>query len=116
MLIQRRDVVFMEEKTIEDIDEVDKTTPNKDINLSNISLVRLPNNNNLNVIGGDDQNGEPYDYVDDQKLGDEINIPSNDDEWNRDISQDENLGEASESSQVQLRRHNRQRQSSTRYN
>ena len=55
-------------------------------------------------------------YVDDQQLGDEVNIPTNDGEGESDMSQDENLGEAPESSQVQLRRSNRQRQPSTRYN
>ncbi|PNX65828.1 hypothetical protein L195_g062791, partial [Trifolium pratense] len=69
---------------------------------------------NLDTIGGDVQNGEPHDYVDDQELGEEVYIPADNDEEN-DMSQDENLGEAPESSQVQLRRSNRQRQPSTRY-
>ena len=69
----------MEDKNIKDIDKVEKTTPNKNISLSNINLVRLPNHN-LDAICGDDHNGDPYDYVDDQQLGDEVNIPTNDDE------------------------------------
>lgn len=83
--------------------------------MSNVDLVRLPSHN-LDAIGGDDHNGEPYDYDDDQQLGDEVNIPTNDGEGKNDVSQDENLGEAPESSQVQLRRSNRKRQPSTRYN
>ncbi|CAJ2658024.1 unnamed protein product [Trifolium pratense] len=104
----------MTDQTIEDIDKVEKTTPEKDVSLSNIDPVRLPVHN-LDTIGGDVQNGEPHDYVDDQQLGEEVYIPADNDEEN-DMSQDENLGEAPESSQVQLRRSNRQRQPSTRYN
>lgn len=63
-LIRRRDVVFMEDQTIEDIDKVEKDTPKKDINLSNIDPVWSPSNN-MDAIGGDDPNGEPYDYIDD---------------------------------------------------
>ncbi|CAJ2679244.1 unnamed protein product [Trifolium pratense] len=96
-----------------DIDKVEKTTPEKDVSLSNIDPVRLPVHN-LDTIGGDVQNGEPHDYVDDQQLGEEVYIPADNDEEN-DMSQDENLGEAPESSQVQLRRSNRQRQPSTRF-
>ena len=55
----------MEDQNIEDIDKVEKTTPKKDISLSNVDPVRLPNNN-LDVIEGDDHNGNPYDYVDGQ--------------------------------------------------
>ncbi|CAJ2645756.1 unnamed protein product [Trifolium pratense] len=113
-LIRSRDVVFMEDQIIEDIDKVEKTTPEKDVSLSNIDPVRLPVHN-LDTIGGDVQNGEPHDYVDDQQLGEEVYILADNDEEN-DMSQDENLGEAPESSQVQLRRSNRQRQPSTRYN
>ncbi|CAJ2627704.1 unnamed protein product [Trifolium pratense] len=104
----------MTDQTIEDIDKVEKTTPEKDVSLSNIDPVRLPVHN-LDTIGGDVQNGEPHDYVDDQQLGEEVYIPADNDEEN-DMSQDENLGEAPESSQVQLRRSNRQRQPSTRNN
>ncbi|MCI77722.1 hypothetical protein A2U01_0098992, partial [Trifolium medium] len=69
--------------------------------MSNVDPVRLPVHN-LDTIGGDAQNGELHDYVDDQQLGDDVNIPANNDEEN-DMSQDGNLGEAPESSQVQLR-------------
>ncbi|MCI63409.1 hypothetical protein A2U01_0084666, partial [Trifolium medium] len=60
----------MKDQTIEDIDKVEKTTPKKDISLSNVDPVRLPVNN-LDTIGGDVQNNEPHDYVDDQQLGEE---------------------------------------------
>src|SRR6266487_4225588 len=113
-LIRSRDVVFMEDQTIEDTDKVENTTPKKDVSLSNIDPVRSPVHN-LDTIGGDVQNGEPHEYVDDQQLGEEVYIPADNDEEN-DMSQDENLGEAPKSSQVQLRRSNRQRQPSTRYN
>lgn len=112
-LIKSRDMLFMEDQNIEDMDKVDKATPKKDISLSNVDPIRLPSHN-LDVIGGDDHNGEPYDYVDNQQLGDEVNIPTNDGEGDSDISQYENLSEALELSQVQLMRSNRQRQSSTR--
>lgn len=114
-LIQSRDVVFMEGQTIEDIDKVEKDTHKKNINLFNVDPVQLPSHN-LDAIGDDDRNGEPYDYVEDQQLGDEVNIPINNGERKSDISKDENLGQAPESSQVQLKRSNRQRPPSIRYN
>lgn len=114
-LIQIRTVVFMEDQTIEDIDKVENVTPKKDISLSNVDQVQLPSHN-MDAIDGDDHDGEPYDYVDDQQLGDEVNIPTNYGEGESDVSQDENLSEALESSQVQLKRSNKQRQPSTRYN
>ncbi|MCI74986.1 hypothetical protein A2U01_0096252, partial [Trifolium medium] len=58
----------MEDRTIEDIDKVEKTTPKKYISLSNVDPIRLPVHN-LDTSGGDVQNGEPHDYVDDQQLG-----------------------------------------------
>lgn len=51
----------MEDQTIEYIVKLEKDTPKKDINLSNIYPIQLPSHN-LDAIGGDDQNGEPYDY------------------------------------------------------
>jgi hypothetical protein len=82
----------MEDQTIEDIDKVEKTTPKKDISLSNVDPVRLPVHN-LDTTGGEVQNDEPHDYVDNQQLGEEINIPADNDKEN-DMSRDENLGEA----------------------
>lgn len=68
----------MEDQTIEDNDKVENTLK-KYISLSNIDLVQLPIHN-LDTIGGGDQNGEPRDYVYHKKIGDEINIPTNNDE------------------------------------
>ncbi|RDX63641.1 hypothetical protein CR513_57905, partial [Mucuna pruriens] len=61
------------------------------------------------------QNGEQHNY-DDQLLGDGFDVPLDDDvEEEQEMSQDENLGDAPELPPVQLRRSNRQKQSSTRY-
>lgn len=56
--------MFMGDQTIEDIDKVNNTTLTKDISLCNIYLVRLLVHN-LDTIGGNDQNGELHNYVDD---------------------------------------------------
>ncbi|RDX67314.1 hypothetical protein CR513_53828, partial [Mucuna pruriens] len=62
------------------------------------------------------QNGEQHNYVGDQQLGDDFDVPLDDDaEEEQEMSQDENLGDAPELPPVQLRRSNRQRQSSIRY-
>ncbi|RDX88079.1 hypothetical protein CR513_30373, partial [Mucuna pruriens] len=56
------------------------------------------------------QNGEQH------NLGDDFDVPLDDDaEEEQEMSQDENLGDAPELPPVQLRRSNRQRESSTRY-
>lgn len=75
----------MEDQTIEDIDKVEKATPKKDISLFNVDPVQLPSHN-LDDIGGDDHNGESYDYVDDQQLGYEVIILTNNGEREIDIS------------------------------
>lgn len=75
-LINIYEVVFMEDQTLEYIYKMEKTTPEKDINLSNINPVPLPIHN-LDTISGDNQNDEPHDYVDDQQLRDEVNILTN---------------------------------------
>ncbi|RDY10271.1 hypothetical protein CR513_05239, partial [Mucuna pruriens] len=100
-LVRSCDVQFMEDQTIEDIDKVKNSTLEKDNSLSKIDLVRMP---------------EQHNYVGDQQLGDGFDIPLDDDaEEEQEMSQDENLGDAPEPPSVQLRRSNRQRQSSTRY-
>jgi len=48
-LVRSRDVHFMEDQTIEDIDKVEKTTPEKDNNLTDGNLMRLPAHNLDNV-------------------------------------------------------------------
>ena len=50
-----------------------------------------------------------------QQPGDEVHVPSDDDEEEHDMSQDKNLGDATEPPQVQPRRSNRERQPSRRY-
>ncbi|RDX91760.1 hypothetical protein CR513_26204, partial [Mucuna pruriens] len=68
------------------------------------------------TIEDTDKNGEQHNYVGDQQLGDGFDVPLDDDvEEEQEMSQDENLSDALEPPPVQLRRSNRQRQSSTRY-
>lgn len=83
----------MEDQTIEYIDKVEKVTPKKDIILSSVDPARIPSRS-LDDIDDDDHNGEPYDYVDDQQIGDEVNIITNDGERESDMSKYENLSEA----------------------
>ncbi|RDX75071.1 hypothetical protein CR513_45098, partial [Mucuna pruriens] len=88
-LVISRDVQFMEDQTIEDIDKVKKSTPEKNNNLSEIDPVRM-------------------------LLGDDFDISlDNDVEEEQEMSQDENLGDAPKPPQIRLKRSNRQRQSST---
>ncbi|RDY00296.1 hypothetical protein CR513_16554, partial [Mucuna pruriens] len=104
-LVRSCDVQFMEDRTIEDIDKVNKTTPKKDNNLSEIDMDTADNNV---------QNGEQHNYVGDQQLGDGFNVPPDAKEEQK-MLQDENPGDVPEPPPVQFRRSNRQRQSSTRY-
>ncbi|RDX78423.1 hypothetical protein CR513_41306, partial [Mucuna pruriens] len=98
-LVKSRDVQFMKDQTIEDIGKVKKTTPEKDNSLSEV-----------------DQNGEQHNYVGDQQLEDDFDFPPDDDaEEEQEMSQDENPGDASKPPPIQLKRSNRERQSSTRY-
>ncbi|RDX71970.1 hypothetical protein CR513_48611, partial [Mucuna pruriens] len=114
-LVRSRDVQFMEDQTIKDIDKVKKSTPDKDNSLSEIDPVRMPVHD-LDTADNNVQNGEQHNYVGDQQLGDGFDIPLDDDvEEEQEMSQDENLGDAPELPPVQLKRSNRQRQSSTRY-
>ncbi|RDX96558.1 hypothetical protein CR513_20775, partial [Mucuna pruriens] len=63
-----------------------------------------------------DKNGEQHNYVGDQHLGDGFDVSLDDDaKEEQEMPQDENLGDAPKPPPVQLRRSNRQRQSSTRY-
>ncbi|RDY06218.1 hypothetical protein CR513_09841, partial [Mucuna pruriens] len=110
-LARSRDVQFMEDQTIEDIDKVKKSTLEKDNSLSEIDLVRMPIHD-LDTTDNNVQNGEQHNYGD-QQLGDGFDVPLDDDaEEEQEMSQDENLGDAPELPSIQLRR---QRQSSIRY-
>ncbi|RDY13059.1 hypothetical protein CR513_02068, partial [Mucuna pruriens] len=83
-LIRSRDVQFMEDQTIEDIDKVKKYTLEKDNSLSEIDLVRMP------VHDFDTADNNVQNAVEEQEM-----------------SQDENLGDALEPPPVQLKRSNR---------
>ncbi|RDY07901.1 hypothetical protein CR513_07924, partial [Mucuna pruriens] len=114
-LVRSRDVQFMEDQTIKDIDKVKKSTPQKDNNLFEIDPVRMPVHD-LDTVDNNVQNGEQHNYVGDQQLGDGFDVPLDDDaKVEQEISQDENPGDAPEPPLVQLRMSNRQRQLSTWY-
>ena len=105
-LVRSRDVKFMEDQTIEDIDKMKKSTPKEDNGVADFELVQPPIQN----LNTDAQND-----VDDQQPAYEVDVPVDDDEEEHDISQDENLSDATEPPQVQVRRSNRERQPSRRY-
>ncbi|RDX91561.1 hypothetical protein CR513_26441, partial [Mucuna pruriens] len=108
-LVRSRDVKFMEDQTIEDIDKVKKSTLEKDNSLSEIDPVQM-------LVHDLDTVDNNHNYVDDQQLGDGFDIPLDDDaEEEQEMSQDKNLGDAPEPPLVQLRKSNRERESSTRY-
>ncbi|RDX67589.1 hypothetical protein CR513_53513, partial [Mucuna pruriens] len=112
-LVRSRDVQFIKDQTIEDIYKVKKSTPKKDNSLSKIDPVQMPIHD-LDTTNNNIQNGEQHNYGG-QQLEDEFDVPLDDDaEQEQEMSQDENLGDALELPPVQLRRSNRQRQSSTR--
>ncbi|RDY02473.1 hypothetical protein CR513_14061, partial [Mucuna pruriens] len=109
-LVKSRDVQFMEDQTIEDIDKVKNTTLEKDNSLFEIDPVRMPVHD-LDTTKNNVQNGEQHNY-----LGYGFDVPPDDDaKEEQEMSQDENLADAPKPPPVQLRRSNRKRQSSTRY-
>ncbi|RDX78452.1 hypothetical protein CR513_41272, partial [Mucuna pruriens] len=77
-LVRSRDVQFMKDQTIEDIDKVKKTTLEKDNSLSEIDLIWMPVHD-LDTIENNVQNGEQHDYVGDQQVGDIFYVPPDDD-------------------------------------
>ena len=105
-LVRIRDVKFMEDQTIEDIDKMEKSTPKEDNGVADFEPVQPPIQN----LNTDVQND-----VGDQQPAYEVDVPVDDDEEEYDMSQDENLSDATEPPQVQLRRSNRERQPSRRY-
>ncbi|RDY09990.1 hypothetical protein CR513_05555, partial [Mucuna pruriens] len=107
-LVRSRDVQFMEDQTIEDIDKVKKYTPEKDNSLFEIDLVRMLVHD-LNTADNNVQNGEQHNYGD-QQLGDDFDVSLDDD-----VEEEQEMGDALELPPVQLSRSNRQRQSSTSY-
>ncbi|RDY10796.1 hypothetical protein CR513_04621, partial [Mucuna pruriens] len=76
-LVRSRDVQFTEDQTIEDIDKVKKTRPEKDNSLFEIDLVRMPVHD-LDIVENNVHNGEQHDYVDDQQLEDIFYVPLDD--------------------------------------
>jgi len=103
-LVRSRDVQFMEHHTIEDIDKVDKTTPEKDSNLTDGNPIRLPAHNLENVetkAQDDEQHGD----VDDQQVRSGVEVPIDDAQEEH----DDDLGDIPKLPQVQLRRSNRQK-------
>jgi len=104
--VRSRDVKFMEDQTIEDIDKIENTTSEIDNRLSKVDLVRMPLHD-LDTIENNVQNDEQHDDVDDQQLGDDFDVPIDDVEEEHETSQDEDPGDAPEPPQVQIRRSNR---------
>ncbi|RDY07420.1 hypothetical protein CR513_08470, partial [Mucuna pruriens] len=114
-LVRSHDVQFIEDQTIEDIDKVKKTTPEKDNCLSEIDLVRMLIHD-LDTTENNVQNSKQHNYVGYQQLGDGFDVPLDDDaEEEQEMSQNENPNDVLEPPPVQLKRSNRERQSSTRH-
>ena len=101
----------MEDQTIEDIYKVEKTTPEKDSNLTDGNPMRLPAHN-LENVETKAQDNEQHGDVNDQQVGSGVEVPIDDAQEEHD---DDDLGDIPESPQVQLRRSNTQKQPSTRY-
>ena len=76
-LVRSRDVQFMEDQTIEDIDKVEKTTPEKDSNLTDGNPMRLPAHN-LENVETEAQDNEQHGDVDDQPFGSGVEVPIDD--------------------------------------
>ena len=91
----------MKDQTIEDIDKVKKTTPEKTLSAHNLENVET-----------EAQDNEQHGDVDDQQVGSGVEVSIDDAQEEHD---DDDLGDELESPQVQLRRSNRQKQPSTRY-
>ncbi|WVZ20167.1 hypothetical protein V8G54_007489 [Vigna mungo] len=111
-VVRSRDVQFMEDQTIEDIDKVEKSTPKEDGNVTDIDPIRLSINDLDIDVHDDEQHGD----IDNQQVGDSLNVPiDNVDEEEHDVSQDESLGDVTELPEAQPRRSDRPKQPSKRY-
>ncbi|RDX98308.1 hypothetical protein CR513_18798, partial [Mucuna pruriens] len=109
-LVRSRDMQFMEDQIIEDIDKIKKTTPEKDNSLPEIDLVMMLIHD-LDIAENNVQNGEQHNNVGDQQLRNGFDVPLDDDaKEEQEMSQNENLGNAPEPPLVQLRMSNRERQ------
>jgi len=110
-LVRSHDVQFMEDQTIEYIDKVKKTTPEKDSNLTH-GPMRL-SAHNLKNVETEAQDDEKHGDVVDQHGGSGVEVLIDDVQEEHD--DDDDLGDIPKPPQVQLRRFNRQKQPSTRY-
>jgi len=96
-LVRSRDAQFMEDHTIEDIDKVEKTTPEKDSNLTDGNPMRLPAYN-LENVETEVQDNEQHGDVDDQQVRSGVEVPINDTQEEHD--DDDDLGNVPKPSQV----------------
>ncbi|WVZ04644.1 hypothetical protein V8G54_017990 [Vigna mungo] len=75
-VVRSRDVQFMDDQTIEDIDKVKKSTPKKDGNVIDVDPIRYGDTDNQQVRDGLDV---PIDNVDeeehDESFGDVLELP-----------------------------------------
>ncbi len=92
--VRSRDVKCMEDQTIDDIDNMEKTTPDKDSRFCNSDPVRTPVHN-LDV----DENNA---HNENQQLGDVLDVPIDEFEEEHELPQDENLGDDPEPPQAQV--------------
>ncbi|WVZ06448.1 hypothetical protein V8G54_019794 [Vigna mungo] len=65
------DVQFMEDQTIEDIDKVEKSTPNEDGNVIDVEPIRLSINDLDIDVHDDEKNGD----INNQQVGDSLDVP-----------------------------------------
>jgi len=82
---------------------VEKTTPEKDSNLTDGNSMRLLAHN-LENVETEAQDDEQHGDVDDQQVGSGVVVPNDDAQEEHD---DDDLGDIPEPPQVQLRRSNR---------
>lgn len=75
---------------------MEKITLEIDNSLYDIDPVRL-HVYNMDMVNGDVQNDETYDYFDDQHFRDKYNIPANNNDEEYETSRDEDLDDVPES-------------------
>ena len=86
-LVRSCDVKFMEDQTIEDIDKVEKSIRKEDNGVADFEPVQPPIQN---------LNTDVWNDAGVQQPEDEVDVPDDDDEEEHNMSQDENLGDATE--------------------
>ncbi|WVY92537.1 hypothetical protein V8G54_031625 [Vigna mungo] len=111
-VVRSRDVQFMEDKTIQDIDKVEKSTPKEDGNVVDVDPILL----SINILDIDVHNDEQHGDTDNQQVGDGLDVPiDNVDEEEHDVSQDESLSDVLELPEAQPRRSDKPKQLSKKY-